>query len=135
MKPVTPLLTVDAIIQHSDGGIVLVKRGHDPFKGKWALPGGFVDVGETCEKACIREVKEETGLAVKIICLMGVYSDPKRDPRGHTVSIVYVCETLGGELKGADDADLAKSFTDLENLELAFDHSKILRDSGLRGHK
>ena len=135
MKPVTPLLTVDAIIQHNDGGIVLVKRGHDPFKGKWALPGGFVEVGETCERACLREVKEETGLAVKIVCLMGVYSDPKRDPRGHTVSVIYVCETVGGELKGGDDAELAKSFNDMENMEFAFDHAKILSDSGLRGRR
>jgi len=135
MKPVTPLLTVDAIIQHSDGGIVLVKRGHDPFKGSWALPGGFVEVGETCENACLREIREETGLDVKIVCLMGVYSDPKRDPRGHTVSVIYVCETVGGELVGADDAEAAKSFTDLDNLELAFDHAKILKDSGLRSKR
>lgn len=135
MKPVTPLLTVDAIIQHTDGGIVLIKRGHEPFKGKWALPGGFVDVGETVENACIREVKEETGLDVKIVCLMGVYSDPKRDPRGHTVSIVYVCETVGGELKGGDDASKAKSFKEFEDIEFAFDHGKILFDAGLRGKR
>lgn len=133
MKPVTPLLTVDAIIQHSDGGIVLIKRGRDPFKGMWALPGGFVDVGETVEDACVREVKEETGLDVKIICLMGVFSDPNRDPRGHTVSVVYICETARGELKGADDAALAQSFKELENLDFAFDHKKILKDAGLLG--
>jgi len=135
MKPVTPFLTVDAIIQHTDGGIVLVKRGHEPFKDMWALPGGFVEVGETVENACLREVKEETGLDAKIVCLMGVYSDPKRDPRGHTVSIIYICETTSGELKGGDDASQAKSFKELEKLDLAFDHGRILSDAGLRGNR
>jgi 8-oxo-dGTP diphosphatase len=131
MKPVTPLLTVDAIIYHPLKGIVLIERGHDPFKGCWALPGGFVDVGETVEDACVREAKEETSLDVRIVKLMGVYSDPSRDPRGHTVSVVFICEVVGGELKGGDDAAKAEWFESVRDISLAFDHERIVRESGV----
>ena len=121
----TPKLTVDAAIVE-DGRIVLIKRNNPPFKGHWALPGGFVDVGETVEEACVREAKEETSLDVDIVRLVGVYSDPKRDPRGHTVSVVFLCRRKGGVLKGADDAKEAQWFG-LDNLpKLAFDHAKIV---------
>jgi 8-oxo-dGTP diphosphatase len=131
MKPQTPLLTVDAVILHQDGGTILIERGNEPFKGIWALPGGFVDIGETVERACIREVLEETGLRVKIMKLLGVYSDPSRDPRGHTVSVVFICKTISGDLAGGDDAVRARSFKNLTGLEFAFDHAKILHDAGL----
>ena len=88
--PKTPLLTTDCVICDQDGRVLLIRRKNEPFKGAYALPGGFVDIGETVEAACRREVLEETGLAVGELRLVGVYSDPHRDPRGHTVSIVYL---------------------------------------------
>ena len=121
------MLTVDALIV-KDNMIVLIERLNPPFQGFWALPGGFVDVFETVESACVREAKEETSLDVRLNVLLGVYSDPKRDPRGHTVSAAYVCEIVGGELKAADDAKKAKWFS-LDDLpKLAFDHQKIVDD-------
>ncbi|MEM3399623.1 MAG: NUDIX hydrolase [Candidatus Micrarchaeia archaeon] len=121
-----PFLVVDAIIVDGER-VVLVRRKNPPFAGKWALPGGFVEYGETCEKACIREVKEETGLDVEILDLVGVFSDPARDPRGHTVSVAYQCRKSGGRLKGSDDATEARWF-DIKDLpELAFDHELIMR--------
>ncbi|KAA0002406.1 MAG: NUDIX hydrolase [Thermoplasmata archaeon] len=123
-----PRLTVDGVII-KDKKILLIKRKNEPFKGKWALPGGFVEYGETVEDAVIREIKEETGLDTKIEKLLGVYSDPVRDPRGHTISIVYLLSPKKGVLKGSDDAMEAKFF-DIENLPpLAFDHEKIIKDA------
>lgn len=130
----TPLLTVDALIIYETekccGGekLVLIKRKNPPYKGMYALPGGFVDIGETVEKAVIREAKEETGLDIDIIKLLGVYSDPKRDPRGHTVSICFV--SIGsGDLKAGDDAEDIELF-DIDKVpELAFDHNKIIEDA------
>ena len=124
----SPKLTVDGIVL-KDGKILLIKRKNQPFEGKWALPGGFVEYGEKTEDATVREVLEETGLKTKINYLVGVYSDPNRDPRGHTVSIVYVLDTISdGELKSGDDACDAKFF-DLNNLpDLSFDHEDIIKD-------
>lgn len=124
-----PVPTVDAII-YEDGSIVLIRRGQEPFKGKWALPGGFVEYGETVEQAAIREMKEETNLDVMLIGLLGVYSAPDRDPRKHTISTVFVAEPIQGELREGDDASEAAWFS-LETLDLsslAFDHSQIVRD-------
>ena len=122
-----PRLTVDGIVIKNNQ-ILLIKRKKEPFKGKWALPGGFVNYGERVEDAVVREVMEETGLTTSISSLFGVYSDPDRDPRGHTVSVVYILEPVNGEPKGGDDASEARYFP-LENLpELAFDHSKIISD-------
>jgi 8-oxo-dGTP diphosphatase len=129
-KPVTPLLTVDAVITDALRGVVLVRRGRPPFEGRWALPGGFVEPGETCESACAREALEETGLEVRVTALLGVYSTPGRDPRGPTVSAVYLCVPTGGEIRGGDDAALAAWLDDLSNLSLAFDHDAILSDAG-----
>lgn len=124
-KPETPLLTVDLVIELLDGRdrIVLIERKHEPLG--WALPGGFVDVGETVEQAAVREAQEETGLNVKLKHLLGVYSDPDRDPRGHTASVVFVAEAQG-EPRGGDDAGDAQSFDPAKPPELAFDHAKIL---------
>lgn len=132
--PTTPVLTVDALIVHSERGVLLIQRGHEPFAGSWALPGGFVEVGERCEDACVREAREETGLEVEPVALFGVYSDPRRDPRGHTVSVVFLCRVTGGALLGGDDAAQAQWFTNLHGLPLAFDHAVILADAGFLPH-
>lgn len=127
VKPVTPLLTVDVVIELLDtpGEIVLIERRHEPLG--WALPGGFVDVGETVEQAAVREAKEETGLDVTLIELLGVYSDPARDPRGHTVSVVFVGRAHGTP-QGGDDARVARGVTPEHPPHLVFDHPRIVRD-------
>jgi len=123
----SPKVTVDGIILE-DEMILLIKRGNTPFKGKWALPGGFVEYGEKTEDAVVREVFEETGLNTKISRLVGVYSDPKRDPRGHTITIVYTLEIRGGNMKSGDDASDVKKFN-IDNLpKLSFDHDCIIQD-------
>ena len=127
-----PALTVDAIITMPDGKLVLIKRGHPPFEGKWALPGGFVEIGETIEHSVLREVHEECGIDIELVGIHGVYSDPDRDPRGHTVSVIFTAFYRGGELGGGDDAAEAKPFSadELPEMEFAFDHKEILRDGG-----
>jgi 8-oxo-dGTP diphosphatase len=133
MRYHSPKLTVDGILVE-EKRLLLIKRNHDPFKDEWALPGGFVEYGETTEDAIIREMKEETGLITKVCTLSGVYSDPKRDPRGHTVSIVYIVKKDGGTLEGGDDAAEARFFA-LEQLpSLAFDHHQIIKDAFRRNH-
>ena len=127
--PVTPLLAADAIIELTDRPgrpIVLIERLNPP--PGWAIPGGFVDVGERVEVAAVREAREETGLAVTLRALLGIYSDPKRDPRGHTVTAVYVAEATGAP-EAMDDARAVRVF-DLADLppELAFDHATVLAD-------
>jgi 8-oxo-dGTP diphosphatase len=135
-KPNTPLLTVDAVILiNNNKNLVLIRRKNPPFQGELALPGGFVDVGETVEEACIREAYEETNINVKIIKLVGVFSKPKRDPRGHTVSVAYLCEpqTKNEKPKAKDDAaalDIV-SISKIASLDLAFDHMNIIRSSGI----
>lgn len=126
MKCIT--LTVDAIIPYK-GGIVLVRRRNEPFKGCYALPGGIVEYGERVEDAVVREVREETGLRVAIERLVGVYSDPSRDPRGHFVSVCYLVRALGGELKAGSDAEGVKVFKLNELPELAFDHAEMIKDA------
>ncbi len=127
MKPVTPLLTVDAVIIF-EGKFVLVRRKNPPCEGHFALPGGFVEVGETVETAAAREAKEETGLDIKIVKLLGVYSDPLRDPRGHTVSVCFLAKGRGN-LKAGSDAKDTGLFSLNEIPELAFDHNKIIEDA------
>ena len=123
--PQSPWLAVDAVIYFPDDRLVLVQRKRAPFKGWWALPGGGVEVGETVEQACIREVREETGLEVQLQHLVGVFSAPDRDPRGHTVSIVFLAAPYGGDLAAGSDAAHAKAFHKLP-AKLAFDHEKII---------
>jgi len=128
-KPVTPLLAADAIIELADQPnrpIVLIERKNPPYG--WAIPGGFVDVGEFVEQAAIREAREEVGLEVRLTALLGLYSDPSRDSRGHTVTAVYVAEAAGSP-QAADDAKNCASF-DLDSLPepLAFDHAQVLAD-------
>ena len=123
----SPKLTVDGIII-KDGKILLVKRKNDPFKGKWALPGGFVEYGEKTEDAVTREVLEETGLKTTVDKTIGVYSDPNRDPRGHTITVVYKLDVKCGELKSGDDASDAKFFDVNQLPELSFDHDKIIEN-------
>jgi 8-oxo-dGTP diphosphatase len=127
-----PWLTTDAAIEYPDGRVVLVKRGNQPFQGMWALPGGFVEWGEAVGEACVREVKEECGIDVELGEIVGVYSDPKRDPRGHTASVVFRAKYVSGELMGGDDAAQAKLFSreELRGIELAFDHRLALVDAG-----
>ena len=119
-----PVPTVDVVIEYA-GGLVLIERKNEPFG--WALPGGFVEVGETLETAARREANEETGLELGELRLLGVYSDPARDPRQHTISTVYVAEG-SGQLRAGDDAATARVYT-LEDLPaLCFDHARILAD-------
>ena len=126
-----PSLAVDVVIKIR-GGVVLVKRRNEPYKGKWALPGGFVEYGEKVELAAAREALEETGIEVELQKLLGVYSDPGRDPRGHTVSVCYIAKWAGGKLKAASDAAEAKIFRHIPWQELAFDHAQILKDAGFK---
>ena len=123
-----PALTVDGILIE-DGSILLIQRKHPPFQGSWALPGGFVEYGEKTEDALIREMSEETGLKIKIRALLGVYSDPHRDPRGHTVTVAYLIERVGGVMNAGDDAMGAKFFKVNELPDLAFDHAIIVKDA------
>lgn len=124
----TPVVVVDAIIEYPNKYIALIQRGVEPFKGQWALPGGHVNIGETVEKAVIREAKEETGIKVKIKKLLGVYSDPKRDPRRHSVAVVFICHPISGKLKANTDAKEVYKVKNWQKLKLAFDHKKILTD-------
>lgn len=130
--PRNPFCTVDVIIetggQHDSQpiGIILVKRRNPPLG--WAIPGGFVDYGESLEDAVRREAKEETGLAIKLVRQFHTYSDPKRDPRHHTISTIYIA-TASGEPKAGDDATGVGIFNkDSLPKDIAFDHRQILED-------
>ncbi len=137
-KPKTPYLTTDGIVEIYNAsekliGIVLIQRKNIPLG--LALPGGFVDIGESVEDAVIREMKEEISLDVEIKELFGVYSEPTRDKRFHTVSVVYVCKAYGTPV-GADDAKEAMvvNLEDLELDKLVFDHGMILKDYLNKNH-
>lgn len=128
-RPETPALTVDIIIEMTDRPgrpIVLIERRNPP--PGWAIPGGFVDVGETIEQAAVREAAEETSLSVRLDTLLGCYSDPQRDPRGHTASVVYVAEAEGEPCAETDAKSLRLWEVEALPQELAFDHAQILAD-------
>ena len=128
-RPITPSLAADAIIELSDRPgrpIVLIERAYPPLG--WAIPGGFVDVGETVEHAAIREAREEVSLDVRLRALLGLYSEPTRDPRGHTVTAVYVAEAEGVPQADDDAKNLQIFLPDELPHILAFDHATVLED-------
>jgi len=120
-----PGLTVDCVIFHGDR-VVLIRRKHEPFVGQYALPGGFVEAGETVEAACARELKEETSLEVRNLRLIGVYSRPDRDPRGHTVAVAYLGDADVSRMKAGDDAAEVELVADWTSRQIAFDHAEII---------
>ncbi|MGQ0798082.1 MAG: NUDIX domain-containing protein [Methanobacteriota archaeon] len=122
-----PAVAVDAILVH-DGRLVAVIRANEPFRGLPALPGGFVGLGETAVEAVVREVREETGLGTRVRHLVGAYSDPSRDPRGHVVSVVYELERTGGDLRAGSDAARLTFLDPDAPGEMAFDHARIVAD-------
>lgn len=128
-------LTVDVAVFTDPGNdlqVLLIQRGNDPFKGQWALPGGFVDYGESLETAARRELKEETNIRVNDLIQVGAFGNPKRDPRGHIVSVAFATFVPPSEMqkiKGADDAADARWFSVNKLPELAFDHSEILKEA------
>lgn len=126
-----PAVGADNVVFGFDGQklyVLLIKRKYDPFKGQYALPGGFVDENETCEQAALRELKEETGLEVKNSCLVGVFSQPDRDPRGRVMSVVFFTLEKKYFVEGHDDAEEAIwiPLSTVRELALAFDHAKIV---------
>ena len=124
-----PALSVDAVVFDAKDRLLLIRRGHPPFKGHYALPGGFVEYGETVEAAARRELKEETGVKPASQRLLGVYSSPKRDPRGHNVSVAFLMSVTAAKPSGGDDAAEATFVSDWRTKKLAFDHNKILADA------
>jgi len=130
-----PSLVVDCIVFDPGGRLLLIRRKHLPFRGQYALPGGYVEYGETTEDAAARELAEETGLVAANVSLLGVYSDPHRDPRGHVVSIAYRVAVAGYDLHAGDDAAAAAFVADWQDLDLAFDHRKIVEDAVRKGSK
>jgi 8-oxo-dGTP diphosphatase len=127
-----PALAVDGIIFDKDNNLVLIRRKNPPFKGQLAIPGGFVEYNETTEEAVKREIREELGIPTQIIGLVGVYSEPSRDPRQHIVSVVYLLEPLSNKFKAGDDA-LAYEIIHHKSIkklrDLAFDHDRIISDA------
>ena len=125
-----PSLTTDIFIFDDKTNFILIKRKNEPFKNSWALPGGFVEYGESVEMSAVREAKEETSIDVELIDLVNVYSKPDRDPRGHTITIAYTAKGNMDNRKADSDACEIGLFSpkDLDNIELAFDHRKIIND-------
>ena len=127
--PKTPALVTDCAVFDMNGRVLLVRRGSEPFKGRYALPGGFIHVVETVEAACAREVEEETGVSIsdRTLLLVGVYSEPDRDPRGHSVSIAYTTRIdTSVQPKPGSDAESAEWIRDWSALSLSFNHAEII---------
>lgn len=126
-----PVPTVDIVMQRGSK-VLMIRRKKEPFAGRLALPGGFVNEGETAEDAARREVSEETGLEVEPVDILGVYSDPARDPRRHTITVVFVAIRVGGKEQASDDAAEIEwiDFADVQKMKdkIAFDHARILGD-------
>jgi len=129
--PPGPALTVD-VVWIRRRTVLLVRRGGPPFRGRWALPGGFVEARETVEAAALRELREETGLRGRILRLVGVYSGPDRDPRRPTTTVAFLVTGRGGAPTGGDDAAEAAWVPLRTARRLAFDHDQILRDARSR---
>ena len=131
-KPRNPIPTIDIILSENSNSnkVLLIKRNKDPFKDYFSLPGGFVDEGEKVEDAVRREAEEELLVKVEPINILGVYSDPNRDPRGHIMSITFIAKIIKGNLKEGDGVAELRwvEINNLENIKLGFDHSKILSD-------
>lgn len=125
----TPDLVVDMIIRNKEGRVYLIKPGNKYFNTVWAFPGGHVEYGETVEDAARREAKEETGLDTEIVTILGVYSDPKRDPRAHKTSVAFILDAVGGVAKAADDAIAGRWVDPMEAPDvMAYDHRTIMTD-------
>jgi 8-oxo-dGTP diphosphatase len=127
-RPDRVALTVDAVITDEHGRVLVMERGTDPFRGTWVFPGGYVDPGETVEQACIREVREELGLEVKLTGLIGIYSEPGRDPRGSVVSIAYRAAIVSGTVTVTPEARAHRWLEPGEEVPMGFDHARILAD-------
>ena len=126
----TPSLTADIFIFDDKFNFILIKRKNDPYKDCWALPGGFVEYGESVETAAVREAKEETSIDVELKSLVNVYSKPDRDPRGHTVTVAYIAKGDISNMKADSDAKEIGIFSleKLDEINIAFDHEKIIKD-------
>jgi 8-oxo-dGTP diphosphatase len=124
-----PALAADCVVFDRAGRLLLIRRKNPPFQGQFALPGGFVEYGERMEAAALRELKEETGIDGTLIRLVGVYSRPDRDPRGHCVSAVYLVDAKGQMPVAGDDAATAEFVENYRALSLAFDHTEIVADA------
>jgi len=124
------VLTIDCVVFNQQNELLLIKRGRQPFQGKYALPGGWVEYGETVEQAALRELKEETGVEAHSLQLIGVYSEPNRDPRGHCVSVAFLVQFPDvAVIEAGDDAASAEFVKDWKEIDFAFDHKKILADA------
>ena len=125
-----PSVTTDIFIFDDDSNFILIKRKNNPYKDCWALPGGFVEYGESVENAAIREAKEETNIDVELKELVNVYSEPNRDPRGHTITIAYIAKGDINNRKADSDAKEIDVFSleKLNEINIAFDHEKIIKD-------
>lgn len=128
-QPRSPGLTVDCVVFDESDRLLLISRAHEPFTDCYALPGGFVEIGETVEAAALRELKEETGIAGRVARLVGVYSRPSRDPRAHNVSVAFLVAPIDSEPEAGDDAAAAAFVADWRGVTFAFDHAEIVADA------
>lgn len=127
--PKTPALATDCVVFDAKHRVLLIRRKYAPFKGQYALPGGFLEVGETVEQGCRRELMEETSVKAGRLTLVGVYSDPKRDPRVHNVSVAFVTRVARATPMAGDDAAAAEWVADWKKIDMAFDHAEIIADA------
>jgi 8-oxo-dGTP diphosphatase len=127
--PQTPRLSVDCVVVDAARGVLMVRRKFPPFKGELVLPGGFVEIGETVEDAARRELKEETGVAAGKLTLVGVYSKPDRDPRGHTCTIAFLTRVEDATAEAGDDAAEVAWVKAFDGIAIGFDHRKIIDDA------